>query len=120
MCFLKFVLLGMEENSLNQLKQSIGRLRKDREQMVMELARDRSRLEHTKAQADRMQSNYDNAMVSVNDRRELVGNYEKMIDESESAYTKLMNNTNKLIATLDIESQGIRQRVAPQGRNNNY
>lgn len=67
-----------------------------------------------------MQSNYDNAMVSVNDRRELVGNYEKMIDESESAYTKLMNNTNKLIATLDIESQGIRQRVAPQGRNNNY
>jgi hypothetical protein len=43
-----------------------------------------------------------------------------MIDESESAYTKLMNNTNKLIATLDIESQGIRQRVAPQGRNNNY
>ena len=58
------------------------------------------------------QNNYDVSITKLNEKKDLLDNYQTMIEESQTAYSKLMDNTNKLIATLDIESQGIKNRFS--------
>merc|ERR1712183_1052380 len=107
----------MEENSLNILRETIEKLKKSKKQIEMEVGRDRAKLEVIKSQSERVQNNYDVSINKLSEKKDLLDSYQTMIDESQTAYSKLMDNTNKLIATLDIESQGIKSRFS-NTRNN--
>lgn len=96
----------MDENTLTSLKQSITHIKKvtkiswginnlqyERDQLLGEVLQDRQQMSILQKQLDDLRMEYDYKNSGLKDKEQVLKEYDKMIDESEKAYSKVSNSS---------------------------
>mmetsp|Transcript_38386 Transcript_38386/g.44714 ORF Transcript_38386/g.44714 Transcript_38386/m.44714 type:complete len:106 (+) Transcript_38386:23-340(+) len=101
----------MEEHTLSQLKQRIQGLQRDRDDLTGEVLKERQSLLNLEKQIANLKMEYEFQNNTVKEKETVINEYNRMIDESEKAYSKLVENSSKLLRALESESTSLKGRI---------
>eukprot|EP01017_Pseudomicrothorax_dubius_P051656 TRINITY_DN9993_c0_g1_i6.p1 TRINITY_DN9993_c0_g1~~TRINITY_DN9993_c0_g1_i6.p1 ORF type:complete len:104 (-),score=18.57 TRINITY_DN9993_c0_g1_i6:71-382(-) len=101
----------MDENSFSQLKTSIAKLKRERDEVMAELMKERQQLAYLDKEMNRVRVEVDYHNSNVREYEKYIGDYNRVIEESERTYGKIVDSTAKLIDALESESASLKDRV---------
>jgi uncharacterized coiled-coil DUF342 family protein len=98
------------DDSLTRLKVRLDVMRKERDTMNARVLNDRARTSQLEAEVSRLRSEYIRQKKILEDKETSLQRYNETIRESESAFNKLVVNSDKLLSALENEFSNITQK----------
>ena len=90
-------------------------LKKQREEVRRALAYDQRNLDQIRARLQKSQAQADKALLSIQNKGEVLEQYETLLAEGEEAYMKVVENAGKLVTCLNMHSQDTLERFSYKG-----
>ncbi|OMJ85068.1 hypothetical protein SteCoe_13725 [Stentor coeruleus] len=98
------------DDSLTRLKFRLDVMRKERDTMNARVLNERARTSQLEVEVSRLRSEYIRQKKILEDKETNLQRYNETIRESESAYNKLVVNSDKLLSALENEFSNITQK----------
>jgi uncharacterized coiled-coil DUF342 family protein len=93
----------MDYDSLTRLKNRLDVMRRERDSLNARVLNDRARTSQLEAEVNRLRSEYVRQKKNLDDKELALIRYNETIKESESAFNKLVMNSDKLLNALENE-----------------
>ncbi|CAG9332892.1 unnamed protein product [Blepharisma stoltei] len=107
----------MSRNPLKLLKDKLDSMKRDRDYCNSQILQERAKLADLENELYRLQTEYQRSKSQLDEKEAHLQRFNETIRESENAYNKLLISTDKLITSLDHESQNVSRKF---NRNNKY
>ena len=93
----------MDYDSLSRLKSRLDVMRRERDLLNSRVLNDRARTSQLEAEVSRLRNEYVRQKKTLEDKEQALMRYNETIKESESAFNKLVMNSDKLLSALENE-----------------
>ena len=93
----------METDSLSRLKNRLDIMRKERDHINSVVLNERAKVSQMEADVQKIRNDYLKQKKILDDKEISLQRYNETIRESDSAYYKLVNNSDKLLSALENE-----------------
>lgn len=93
----------MDYDSLSRLKNRLDVMRRERDLLNSRVLNDRARTSQLEAEVSRLRNEYVRQKKTLEDKEQALMRYNETIKESESAFNKLVMNSDKLLSALENE-----------------
>lgn len=103
----------MRDNTLGQLKKSQDKLRSEKDSVQNQYMIEQDNLIKVEQELGDLRQQEENLADIIQDKDDAVSEYDRMIEESERAYNKLVENSSKLLQALERESVNLREKMRP-------
>lgn len=87
----------MEEQAFSALKNSLMRLKRERDEITGDLLRDKQNLNHIESSLRKMKAELDFRINELRDKENNLSDYDKVIKESENTLQRVFINIYKMI-----------------------
>eukprot|EP01017_Pseudomicrothorax_dubius_P051654 TRINITY_DN9993_c0_g1_i2.p1 TRINITY_DN9993_c0_g1~~TRINITY_DN9993_c0_g1_i2.p1 ORF type:complete len:129 (-),score=24.57 TRINITY_DN9993_c0_g1_i2:78-464(-) len=95
------VQVKMDENSFSQLKTSIAKLKRERDEVMAELMKERQQLAYLDKEMNRVRVEVDYHNSNVREYEKYIGDYNRVIEESERTYGKVAYHHHLIMNVAD-------------------
>ncbi|CAD8107855.1 unnamed protein product [Paramecium primaurelia] len=103
-----------DELAFQNLQNAIENMKRERDELLQEYQKEKTDFQAFDAQIRKMQMELDLRVAILKDKESKLANYNKMIEETDLTYHRIVETSNRLAANLEKETQFIRDRFKRQ------
>mmetsp|Transcript_36317 Transcript_36317/g.41386 ORF Transcript_36317/g.41386 Transcript_36317/m.41386 type:complete len:105 (-) Transcript_36317:1301-1615(-) len=101
----------MDPTVLQKLNEKVSVLKQNRDELNSVILKERSDLSVMEAEINKLRSEYEYKISLLKDKERSLQEYNVMIGETENAYSKLIDNSTKLLNAIDQESAKLKDKL---------
>eukprot|EP01017_Pseudomicrothorax_dubius_P036575 TRINITY_DN5252_c0_g2_i12.p1 TRINITY_DN5252_c0_g2~~TRINITY_DN5252_c0_g2_i12.p1 ORF type:complete len:108 (+),score=42.15 TRINITY_DN5252_c0_g2_i12:44-367(+) len=101
----------MDDGILTSLKTRIAKLKGEREEYLNAFLKERQIVTDLELEMNKLRAEFEHTQYSIKEKEEVIANYNKMIANSERAYSMFVESSSKLLTVLEKEAGTLKEKV---------